>query len=195
MPPIADKHLEERILKAAQRLLRNRGDKGLSLRAVAREASTTTPTLYKRFRNKGALRLALANRFRDELTADLLSSPAIEQSHRRFLAYAESHPREYELLAQYWGHFFASPRAVRSWLLTQIAARFGGNADQYAAVYDGIFLLCHGASTLLISAPDEAVLKATREICTRVCDELLENAPLFRSPQPETAPTNQSPEA
>jgi AcrR family transcriptional regulator len=189
MPPIADKHLEERILKAAQRLLRTRGDKGLTLRAVAREASTTTPTLYKRFRNKGTLRFALANRFRDELTADLLSSPTIEQSHRRFLAYAESHPREYELLGQYWGHFFSTPRAVRSWLLAQLTARFGGDADQYAAVYDGIFLLCHGASTLLISAPDQAVLDATREICTKVCDELLQNAPLFRSSkqQAETA--------
>ena len=189
MPPIADKHLEERILKAAQRLLRTRGENGLTLRAVAREASTTTPTLYKRFRNKGALRFALANRFRDELTADLLSSPAVEQSHRKFLAYVESHPREYELLAQYWGHFFTSPRAVRSWLLAQIATRFGGSADQYAAVYDGIFLLCHGASTLLISAPDQAVLKATRDICTKVCDELLQNAPLFRSPQQQTENT------
>jgi AcrR family transcriptional regulator len=193
MPPIADKHLEERILKAAQRLLRSRGDKGLTLRAVAREASTTTPTLYKRFRNKGALRLALANRFRDELTADLLSSPTIELSHRRFLAYVESHPREYELLGQYWGHFFTSPRAVRSWLLTQIATRFGGDADQYGAVYDGVFLLCHGASTLLISAPDEAILKATREICIRVCDELLKNAPLFESAQPQAETTESKP--
>jgi len=193
MPPIADKHLEERILKAAQRLLRSRGDKGLTLRAVAREAATTTPTLYKRFRNKEALRFALANRFRDELTADLLSSPTVEQSHRRFLAYTESHPREYELLAQYWGHFFSTPRAVRSWLLTQLTARFGGEADQYAAVYDGIFLLCHGASTLLISAPDQTVLEATRIICTRVCDELLQNAPLFRTPQPDARPTESKP--
>jgi len=188
MPPIADKHLEERILKAAQRLLRARGDKGLTLRAVAHEASTTTPTLYKRFRNKGALRFALASRFREELTADLLSSATIEQSHRRFLAYAESHPREYELLAQYWGHFFSTPRAVRSWLLTQLTARLGGDADQYAAVYDGIFLLCHGASTLLISAPDQAVLKATRDICTRVCDDLLQNALLFRQPDHQGEP-------
>ena len=72
MPPIADKHLEERILKAALRLWRKRGEDGLTLRAVAEEADTTTPTLYKRFRNKEALRLALAYRFREELTADLL---------------------------------------------------------------------------------------------------------------------------
>lgn len=77
MPPTADKHLEERILKAALRLWRKRGENGLTLRAVAHEADTTTPTLYKRFRNKEALRLALAFHFREELTADLLSSPTI----------------------------------------------------------------------------------------------------------------------
>jgi AcrR family transcriptional regulator len=181
MPPIADKHLEERILKAALRLWRKRGENGLTLRGVAEEANTTTPTLYKRFRNKEALRLALAYRFREELTADLLSSPTIEQGHRRYLAYVTSHPREYELLSEYWGHFFSSPRPVRIWMLTQLATRLGGAPDEYAAVYEGIFLLCHGASTLLTSAPDARVLKATQEICVKVCDTLLEKAPLFRA--------------
>jgi len=181
MPPIADKHLEERILKAALRLWRKRGEDGLTLRAVALEAKTTTPTLYKRFRNKEALRLALAYRFREELTADLLSSPTIEEGHRRYLAYVRSHPREYELLGAYWGQFFSTPRPVRTWMLTQLATRLGGKPDEYAAVYDGIFLLCHGASTLLASAPDDGVLEATREICVKVCDRLIEKAPLFRS--------------
>jgi AcrR family transcriptional regulator len=181
MPPIADKHLEERILKAALRLWRTRGESGLTLRAVAEEANTTTPTLYKRFRNKEALRLALAYRFREELTADLLSSPTIEQGHRRYLAYVKSHPREYELLSEYWGQFFSTPRPVRTWMLTQLATRLGGEPDAYGAVYDGIFLLCHGASTLLVSAPDDRVLEATQEICVKVCDKLIENAPLFRA--------------
>lgn len=181
MPPIADKHLEERILKAAHRLWKLRGEKGLTLRAVAHEAGTTTPTLYKRFRNKETLRLALAYRVRDDLTADLLSSASIEQMHRRYLAYVEAHPREYELLRVSWGHFFTTPRPVRNWLLTQLAARLGGNPDDYASVYDGIFLLCHGTSTLLTAAPDEDVLTATREACIKVCDQLLENAALLRT--------------
>ena len=181
MPPIADKYLEERILKAAQRLWRTRGEKGLTLRAVAREAATTTPTLYKRFRSKESLRVALAHRVREELTADLLSSPTIEQAHRRYLAYVEAHPREYDLLRVSWGHFFSTPRPVRGWLIAQLALRFGGRPEDYGSVYDGIFLLCHGTSTLMIAAPDEAVRVATREICIKVCDRLLENAGLFRS--------------
>jgi AcrR family transcriptional regulator len=183
MPPIPDKNLEERILKAAQRLWRTHGQSGLTLRAVARKAGTTTPTLYKRFRNKAALQLALAYRFREELTADLLASPTIEQAHRRYLAYVESHPREYDLLRIFWGHFFTTPRPVRNWLIAQLAARHGGQPDDYADVYDGIFLLCHGTSTLLTVSPDKAVQKATREICIKVCDKLLENAPQLRSGQ------------
>ncbi len=182
MPPIADKQLEARILKAAQRLWQARGEKGLTLRAVARAAGTTTPTLYRRFRNKEALRLALAYRFREELTAELLSSPAIEQSYRNYLAWVEAHPREYDLLRLYWGHFFSTPRPGRVWMLGQLASRFGGEAEHYAAVYDGLFLLCHGASMLLTAAPDPEVGKATREICIKVCDKLIENATLLRVP-------------
>jgi hypothetical protein len=66
-------------------------------------------------------------------------------------------------------------------MLTQLAARLGGRPDEYGAVYDGIFLLCHGASTLLVSAPDDRVLESTREICVKVCDKLIEKAPLFRA--------------
>jgi AcrR family transcriptional regulator len=147
---------------------------------VARKARTTTPTLYKRFRNKEALRLALAYRVREELASDLLSSPTVEDSHRRYLDYVKAHPREYELLSGYWGQFFSTPRPVRTWMLTQLAARLGGDPDRYSAVYEGIFLLCHGAATLIASAPDARVLEATRESCIRVCDKLLENASLYR---------------
>ena len=186
MPPVADKHLEERILKAAQRLWRVRGEKAFTLRAVAREAGTTTPTLYKRFRNKGALQLAVAARVREELTADLLASPSMEYMHRRYLAFVEARPREYDLLRLSWGHFFPTPRPVRSWLLAQLATRFGGEPADYTAVYEGIFLLCHGAATLLIVSPDQTILDATREICIKNCDRLLENAALFRNtPSPE----------
>jgi AcrR family transcriptional regulator len=182
MPPIPDKHLEERILKAAQRLWRTRGEEGLTLRAVARESGTTTPTLYKRFRNKQALRLALAYRLREELNVSLFSSPRLEEVYRRYLHYAEENPHEYELLRMSWGHFFSpgSPRPGRSWLLTQLAARFGGQPENYAQVFDALFLACHGTATLLAVADDKKVRDAIRESCINVCDKLLENVAILR---------------
>jgi AcrR family transcriptional regulator len=182
MPPISDKHLEERILKAARRLWRTRGERGLTLRAVAREAGTTTPTLYKRFRNKQALRLALAYRLREELNAELFSSPSLEQAYRRYLRYAETNQHEYELLRMSWGQLFSpgSPRPGRAWLLTQLAARFGGEPEEYARAFDAFFLLCHGTATLLAVSDDQAMREAIRDNCIQVCDKLMENVAILR---------------
>ena len=183
MPPISDKHLEERILKAARRLWRTRGESGLTLRAVARAAGTTTPTLYKRFRNKHALRLALAYRLREELNAELFSSQSLEEAHRRYLRYAEDNPHEYELLGISWGHFFSpgSSQPGRAWLLTQLAARFGGTPEQYGPVFDALFLMCHGTATLMTVTDDKAMRESIRESCINVCDKLIANVAILRA--------------
>ena len=183
MPPIADKHLEERILKAARRLWRTRGESGLTLRAVAEEADTTTPTLYKRFRNKEALQLALAYRLRDELLAQLFTSPNLEEVYRRYLCYAEENPHEYDLLRLSWGQFFSpgNPRPGRAWVLTLLATRFGGKPENYAPVFDALFLLCHGTATLLTVTSDKALRAELRENCIKVCDKLLANVAILRA--------------
>jgi AcrR family transcriptional regulator len=106
MPPHADQLLEERILKTAQKLWRTRGEAGLTLRAVAREAGTTTPTLYKRFRNKQALRSALAERVRLQLNEYLFAAKSLEDVSRRYLEFADEHPHEYQLLVHSWSDIF-----------------------------------------------------------------------------------------
>jgi AcrR family transcriptional regulator len=183
MPPTADKHLEERILKAARRLSRTHGDSGLTLRVVAHEAGTTTPTLYKRFRNKEALRLALAYRIREELLAQLFTAPNLEEVYRRYLCYAEENPHEYDLLRLSWGQFFSpgNPRPGRAWVLTQMATRFGGKPDNYAPVFDALFLLCHGTATLLTVTDDKLLRTAIRENCINLCDKLLANVAILRA--------------
>src|SRR5512137_1605818 len=108
MPRTADQHLQERILDAAQRLWRTKGEKGLTLRAVARLARTTTTTVYKRFRNKEALRLALADRVYRELAAEITSVSNLTDIYRRHLHFAETRPREYQLLfGPVWTEIFA----------------------------------------------------------------------------------------
>jgi AcrR family transcriptional regulator len=185
MPPVADKHLEERILKAARRLWRTRGEKGLTLRAVAEAARTTTPTLYNRFRNKEALRLALASRLREELNAEVFSSSSLEQVYRRYLCYAEANPREYELLRMSWGKLFVpgTPQPGRVWLLTQMAARFGGKPEQYAEACDAFFFLCHGTATLLAVTDDPTTREEIRDNCIKICDKLTENMAILRTPE------------
>src|SRR6476619_5389141 len=98
MPRTADRHLEAKIVSAACRLLRRHGSRSVTLRLVAREAGTTTTTVYKRFQNKEALLVALAELVQVKITAKTTSSPTRETAYRNFLSFAERHPHEYTLL-------------------------------------------------------------------------------------------------
>ena len=183
MPPHADQMLEERILKAAQRLWRTRGEQALTLRAVAREAGSTTPTVYKRFRNKQALRNALAERFRSQLNEHLFASKSLEDVCRRYLAFAEEHPHEYQLLLHSWGDIFHpdQPRPGRMWLMTQFAARFGGKPEDYSRPVYALFLLSHGAATLLSIPADDLARDEVRRNFLAISNTVIQQAKLFGS--------------
>ncbi len=183
MPPKTDPKLEERILKAAQRLWRARGEQGLTLRSVARAASTTTPSVYKRFRNKKALQVALALRFRQELNEQCLSAPTLEEVYRQYLRFAEEHPHEYELLWLTWTEIFhpERPRPLRAWLLGQLATRFGGKPEDYERTFYALFLLSHGAASLLTIPGDEIAHREVRENFHAICDTIIKNAEVFRA--------------
>ena len=84
---------------------------------MARAAGTTTTTVYKRFHNKEALLLALAELVQARITARTISAPTIEDSYRRFLQFANQHPHEYQLL---WGPAWAD--SGHRWLRAQTLA-------------------------------------------------------------------------
>ena len=181
MPPKTDPQLEGRILKAAERLWSAKGEDGLTLRAVARQAGTTTPTVYKRFRNKRALQIALAHRFRDELIAECLSAKTLEEIHRRYVRFAEDQPHKYELLWLTWSEVFhpGRPRPIRAWLVEQLAKRFGGKPADYELTFYAVFLLSHGAATLLTIPGDEEAHKEVRENFLAICDAILRRGEMF----------------
>jgi AcrR family transcriptional regulator len=178
MPRLADEHLEARIVKAAHKLWRTHGAKNLTLRSVARAAGTTTTTVYKRFRNKEALLLALAEMVQARITARTTSAATIEDCYRRFLQFADDHPHEYQLL---WGPAWAEllgperPRPIKDWLLEQFAARFGGKPKDYVLNYYALFLLVHGTANLLIVTRDRRMKAEMVNSCLAVCDALVAN--------------------
>ena len=178
MPRLADEHLEARIVKAAHRLWRTHGAKNLTLRSVARAAGTTTTTVYKRFRNKDALLLALAEMVQARITARTTSAATIEDCYRRFLQFADEHPHEYQLL---WGPAWAEllgperPRPIKAWLLEQFAARFGGKPKDYVLNYYALFLLVHGTANLLIVTRDRRMKAEMVDSCLAICDALVAN--------------------
>ena len=179
MPRIADKHLDGRILKAAQRLWRTRGQSGLTLRSVARDAGTTTTTVYKRFRNKEALLTALALRVRAKLSADATSGAAIEESYRRYLRFAERHPHEYQLLwGTAWNEMYGPGRSrpIKEWLLGKFVERYGGAPQDYERTYYALFFLVHGAASLLIAGATTQAKAVIRSNCLSICDALVVDA-------------------
>jgi AcrR family transcriptional regulator len=181
MPPHADRLLEERILKTAQKLWRNRGENGLTLRAVAREAGTTTPTVYKRFRNKEALRKALAERIRSQLHEYLFAAKSLEDVCRRYLVFSEEHPHEYQLLVHSWSDIFHPdfPRPGRQWVMTQFANRFGGAPQDYSRCFYALFLLAHGAASLLSLPGEEISREEVRRNFLAASDTLIQQNQIF----------------
>lgn len=181
MPPHADLLLEERILKAAQKLWRQRGERGLTLRAVAREAGSTTPTVYKRFRNKQAILNTLAERVRGQLNEYLFVAASIEDVCKRYLEFVEEHPHEYQLLLHSWGDVFhpGMPRPGRAWLMAQFAKRFGGKAEDYSRPVYALFLLSHGAATLLSIPADEVSREELRSNFLAISETVIQVSPSF----------------
>ncbi len=182
MPPHADQLLQERILKTAHKLWRTRGEAGLTLRAVAREAGTSTPTVYKRFRNKEALRRALAERIRLQLNEYLFAASSLEDVCRRYLVFAEEHPHEYRLLMHSWSDIFHPdfPRPGRQWLMTQFANRFGGVPEDYAKCFYALFLLSHGAASLLSLPGDDASREEVHRNFLEISDALIRHNQILR---------------
>lgn len=183
MPRKADPRLQKRILQSALRLWHARGDKGLTLRAVARAAGTTTTTVYKRFRNKDEIRLALAEHIRARFVAQITTASTIEETYRRYLRYAQRHPREYNLMAgPLWSQVLSPgrPRPAKIWLEKQLAERFGGLAENYEPIYYALFLLNHGTASLLTVAPAGPAKKEVEESCIAICDLLIKNIQAFR---------------
>jgi AcrR family transcriptional regulator len=183
MPRIADQKLEDRILRAAQRLWRSHGETALTLRAVARTAGTSTTTVYKRFPNKQALELALAQRVYQQITERVTAAKDIRQAYRLHLDFAEKHPWEYKLLfGPIWTEIIGPgrPRSVKTWLLQRLAERFGGKPKQYEQLYHALFLASHGAASLLSTTRNSRANREMRRNCIRVCDALVRNPGVFQ---------------
>jgi AcrR family transcriptional regulator len=102
MPRQPDLEVEGHVLDAAYRLWRSKGERGLTMRAVAREAGTTTPTVYQRFKDKREILEALRLRAQLQLFAAVKGSRAVAQFCRRYLDSAASHKHEYELIHADW---------------------------------------------------------------------------------------------
>ncbi|MFZ0289323.1 MAG: TetR/AcrR family transcriptional regulator [Candidatus Sulfotelmatobacter sp.] len=152
MPRQADPQLEQRILEAASRLRARGGEKALTMRAVAKAAGTTTPTVYERYRDRDDILRALRLQTRSELFATLRDSRTLAQACQAYLEFALQHRHAYEVL---YDKFAEPPSLNEPWpsfnlLRERLTQRLGGTPRQHTRLMLSLWSLMHGTAMLLI---------------------------------------------
>jgi AcrR family transcriptional regulator len=175
MPRRPDPDLEDRILNAAQKLWKKGAEKTLTMRAVAKAASTNTPAVYRRFKNREDILRALLQRIRQQVVDLLEASPSPEEACERYLEFALTHAHEYELFYHEYELFFSAQSAsrnpqskTRSTTLTKarpahnlkrpgfeafknkLAGKLGGTPNEHTRLALALWGLAHGTAMLLI---------------------------------------------
>lgn len=177
MPRIADARLEGRIVDAAYQLWSRGGEKALTMRAVARTARTTTPTLYQRFRDKKDILELLRRRAQAIMFSYIRRAHSAEEFCQRYFEFASRHRNEYELIHADWVVRLAKdePRPSFELLKKQLADRLGGTVDQHAGLALALAALLHGTATLLLTkGVPERISRELRHACVAAFETLVD---------------------
>jgi AcrR family transcriptional regulator len=179
VPRHPDPDLEKRILGAASRLWARGGEKSLTMRAVAKAAGTTTPTVYERYRDRDDILRSLRLQTRRELFAALSRTTTLREAFQRHLEFALEHSHAYEVLFDGVGR---PPSLHEAWpsfnlMRERIAKRLGGEPREHTRLMLSVWCLMHGAAMLIIRGGFERALKAqTVHACLDAFDDILDAA-------------------
>jgi AcrR family transcriptional regulator len=177
MPRTADARLEGRIVDAAYQLWSRGGEKALTMRAVARTARTTTPTLYQRFRDKKDILELLRRRAQAIMFSYIRRAHSAEEFCQRYFEFASRHRNEYELIHADWVVRLAKeePRPSFELLKKHLADRLGGTVEQHASLALALAALLHGTATMLLTkgAP-ERISRELRHACVAAFEALVD---------------------
>ncbi len=179
MPRHPDPELEQRILGAASRLWARGGEKALTMRAVAKAAGTTTPTVYERYRDRGDILRALRLQTRAELFSALSRTGTLREAFQAHLDFALEHSHAYEVL---FDGVARPPSLHEPWpsfnlMRERVAKRLGGNPRQHTRIMLAVWSLMHGTAMLIIRGGFEGVLRTqTIHACLDAFDGILDSA-------------------
>ena len=179
MPRQPDPALEQRILDAASRLWARGGEKTLTMRAVAKAAGTTTPTVYERYRDREDILRALRLKTRRDLFAALNRTRTLRQAVHCHLEFALEHSYAYEVL---FDGVAQPPSLHESWpsfnlIRERVAQRIGGTPRQHTRLMLALWSLMHGTAMLIIRGRFEGPLR-TQSVhsCLDVFDAIVDSA-------------------
>jgi len=178
MPRKADERLEGRIVDAAYQLWSQGGERALTMRAVARAAKTTTPTLYERFKDKQDLVVFLRERARQRMFQALQPAKSAMDVCQFGLRFTLSNGNEYLLLTSDWAERLGRKEPLPSFefLKEKLAQDLGGAAAEHARLAMALVALIHGTAILLLgSEVTGQVAKEFEGACLEGCRKLIEN--------------------
>ncbi len=176
MPRHPDPELEQRILTAASRLWARGGEKALTMRAVAKAAGTTTPTVYERYRDREDIRRALRLKTRRELFTALTRTRTLRDAIERQLQFAMDNTHSYQVLFDGVGK---PPSLYEPWpsfnlMRERLAEQLGGSPRQHNRLMMAIWSLLHGTAMLIIRGGFEGALRIqAQHACLDTVDNLL----------------------
>jgi AcrR family transcriptional regulator len=179
LPRHPDPDLEQRILDAASRMWARGGEKALTMRAVAKAAGTTTPTVYERYRHRDDILKALRLQTRRDLFATLSRTRTLRQAMQRQLAFALKHSHAYEVL---FDGVAKPPSLHEPWpsfnlLRDRLAQRLGGTPREHTRLMLAIWSLMHGTAMLIIRGSFDGVLRTQAvHACLDACDAIIDSA-------------------
>ncbi len=190
MPRHPDPDLEQRILDTASRLWARGGEKALTMRAVAKAAGTTTPTVYERYRDRDDILRALRLQTRRDLFAALSQTETLREAVERQLEFALENRHSYEAL---FDGVAQPPSLHEPWpsfnlLRERLTQRLGGAPRANTRLMLALWCLMHGAAMLMIRGRFEGDLQTqTIHTCLDALDALIESATQSKG-MPHTGP-------
>jgi AcrR family transcriptional regulator len=95
------------------------------MRALAKAARTTTPTLYERFQDRNDLLYALRARAQQSLFDAIKPSRSIAEACRLALDFTVAHGHDYELVAKDWAARLSRNEPTPSWISSSFALPLG----------------------------------------------------------------------
>lgn len=177
MPRKADERLEGRIVDAAYQLWSRGGEHALTMRAVARAAGTTTPTLYERFQDKHDLMMFMRVRARERMFSAIEATKSTLEACRLGLEFALANGNEYRLLTSDWAGRFARKERLPSYefLQQKLAGDLGGVAADHERLTMALVSQVHGTALLLLGEGVNAEIgKKFKGACLEACRALIE---------------------
>ncbi|QOZ35825.1 hypothetical protein XH92_32460 [Bradyrhizobium sp. CCBAU 53421] len=179
MPRTADPELPHRILKAADALWQSGGEEAVTIRGVAAEAATTTPTVYSYYADREALLMALRKLAFQRFSAHLAKSRDFHDMCARHLEFGTNQPRDYELLyGRGWmERVTTGAQASEIERYTTHIVRAGVDESKAAHVAYPIMMMLHGVVMhRLLNKKPGPLGRTIAAACLDACMTLLESA-------------------